>query len=165
MDWQRLSECGSSDLFALEFLPGMEYSVDVLCDLVGHPLVAIPRERISIIDGVSSRTRVIRDAEIEKLCLDLAAFLKLKGPSCMQLKRDRGGSLRFQEVNPRLGGSSIASALAGIDLAVLSVELGMGMRLDIPEFREVTILRYFSEVIMPVAVTSTGDSAAADSQS
>ncbi len=162
-DWQRLCENGQSELLAQEFLPGTEYSVHVLCDLAAHPLVAIPRERISIIDGVSSRARVFHDVEIERLCLDLAAFLELKGPSCIQLKRDHRGSLKLQEVNTRLGGSSVASALAGIDLALLSVKLGIGMDFEIPEFREVTVLRYFSEVVMPApAKAAAGAPASGD---
>ncbi len=71
-----------------EYLPGEEYTVDVLSDLSGAPLLAVPRARLETKDGISSKGRVFRDEEMERLCLELARHLGLKGPTCMQLKRD-----------------------------------------------------------------------------
>jgi carbamoyl-phosphate synthase large subunit len=78
------------DMLIQEYLPGEEYTVDVLSDLSGAPLLAVPRARLETKDGISSKGRVFRDEEMERLCLELARHLG-KGPTCMQSRR-RGGA-------------------------------------------------------------------------
>jgi carbamoyl-phosphate synthase large subunit len=146
-DWKFYSKCGE-ELLALEDLPGLEYSVDVLSDLNGEPILAVPRERLGISDGVTIRARVRRDAEIEALCLRMARFLGIKGVCCMQLKRDGFGGVRFLEVNARLGGSWVISALAGVDLVKCLISMACGEPLKIPEYREITVVRHFEEVVV-----------------
>ena len=131
-----------------EYLPGPEYSVDVLSDLAGNPLVAVPRLRLAVRGGISVKGRVVRDPEIQGLCVALARFLGLKGATCMQLKRDAEGQLRFLEVNPRLGGASIFATLAGVNIPLLLIRLACGERVEVPAFRELTVLRYFEEVVV-----------------
>lgn len=146
-DWKFYSRCGG-EVLVLEDLPGSEYSVDVLSDFNGEPKLAVPRERLGISDGVTVRARVRRDAEIETLCLRMARFLGIKGVCCMQLKRDAFGEARFLEVNARLGGSSVISALAGVDLVKCLISMVCGEPVQIPEYREITVVRHFEQVMM-----------------
>lgn len=146
-DW-RMYRKRCESLIAQEVLPGAEYSVDVLCDLKGTPIVAIPRERISISDGVSTRARVIRDELLVQLCLSMAHYLNIKGVACMQLKRDSKGFPRFLEVNARLGGSTRICSLAGFDVVGALVALALGNEVCITEYREITVIRYFNEVVV-----------------
>lgn len=136
------------NLIAQEFLPGPEYSVDVLSDLSGRALAAIPRERLSILDGVSSRMRIFRDPELQDMCLKLAEHLDLRGGSCIQLKRDEAGKIRVQEVNARLGASSSAVSLAGVNLPLAIALIALGEKPHIPSFNEITVVRYFDQVIL-----------------
>jgi carbamoyl-phosphate synthase large subunit len=136
------------DLVIQDYLPGDEYSIDVLSDLEGRPLVAVPRVRIAVKEGICVKGRVVRDAEIEKACLDLAEYLKLRGPSCMQMKRDASGQPRFVEVNPRMGGATIFATLAGVNIAALLVELAQGRPVSVEPFREITVLRYYEEIVL-----------------
>ena len=136
------------DLLIQEYLPGVEYTVDVLSDLDGRPLVAVPRVRLAVKEGISVRGQTIHDGEIESLCLRLAAALLLKGPVCMQLKRDRDGAPRFIEVNPRMGGGTIFAALAGVNMAALSLALAAGRPLPPLRFSEITVVRYFEELVL-----------------
>ena len=138
----------SDEVFAQEVLPGVEYSVDVLCNLDGDPLVAVPRERLAIIDGVSVRAQVIADNEIQSLCLAMARHLQLKGPSCMQLKRDGKGNLSFLEVNPRLGGGAVVSSLAGVNIPKYLLSMALGEPFEIPMFREIKVIRHFDEIVV-----------------
>jgi len=137
-----------ADVLVQEYLPGDEYSVDVLSDLAGNPLGAVPRLRLAIRGGISVKGRVVRDPEIQDLCLAMSRYLGLKGVTCMQLRRDGGGQLRFLEVNPRLGGASIFATLAGVNLPLLLVRIACGEAIEMPEFREVTVLRYFEELVV-----------------
>lgn len=136
------------DLIISDYLPGEEYSIDCLADLQGRALAAVPRERIATKEGICVKGRVVRDAEMETACRELSEFLGLVGPSCMQMKRDAAGKMRFVEVNPRMGGATIFATLAGVNIAWLLVELAQGRPVEVPEFREITVLRYYDEVVL-----------------
>jgi len=138
----------SRDMLIQEYLPGEEYTVDVLSDLSGVPLLAVPRARLETKEGISSKGRVFRDKEMERLCLDLARHLGLKGPTCMQLKRDDGGRPKFMEVNPRIGGGSIFTTLAGVNIPMLLLRLIAGMELAPQNAKEIVVLRYYEEVVL-----------------
>lgn len=131
-----------------EYLPGEEYTVDILSDLSGTPLLAVPRIRLETKDGISTKGKVFHDDEIERLCLEMAGHLNLKGPTCMQLKRDRVGSLKFLEVNPRIGGGSIFATLAGVNIPKLLLDLIAGVEIAAPKPREVVVVRYYEEVLL-----------------
>jgi carbamoyl-phosphate synthase large subunit len=136
------------DMLIQEYLPGEEYTVDVLSDLAGTPLLAVPRARLETKDGISSKGRVFRDEEMERLCLDLARHLGLKGPTCMQLKRDESGRPKFMEVNPRIGGGSMFTTLAGVNIPILLLQLIGGMELAPQKPKEIIVLRYYEEVVL-----------------
>jgi carbamoyl-phosphate synthase large subunit len=131
-----------------EYLPGEEYTVDVLSDLSGTPLFAVPRVRVETKEGISTKGKVLKDKEIEDLCLEMAGFLRLKGPTCMQLKRDAAGALRFLEINPRIGGGSMFTTLAGANIPKLLLDLIGGARIAIPAWKEITVLRYYEEIVL-----------------
>jgi len=139
---------GSRDMLIQEYLPGEEYTVDVLSDLSGAPLLAVPRARLETKDGISSKGRVLRDEEMERLCLDIARHLNLKGPTCIQLKRDEGGRLKFLEINPRIGGGSMFTTLAGVNIPMLLLDLAAGTELAVPVLNEIVVLRYYEEVVL-----------------
>ena len=46
-----------------------EYTIDVLCGLYGEVLSVIPRERLQIKAGISSKGRIIKDSKIEERCI------------------------------------------------------------------------------------------------
>jgi carbamoyl-phosphate synthase large subunit len=135
-----------SDLLIQEYLPGEEYSIDVLSDLEGEPLVAVPRSRLATKEGISVRGRVFHDPYMQQVCMDLARFLGLKGPSCMQMRRAANGDLKFLEVNPRMGGGTVFATLAGVNFAHLQVELAAGRKVEVPPFRDLTVVRYYEEI-------------------
>jgi len=138
----------TDELLIQEYLPGDEYTVDVLSDLSGVPLLAVPRARLETKDGISSKGRVFRDAEMERLCLDIARHLGLKGPTCVQLKRAADGRLKFLEINPRIGGGSMFTTLAGVNMPMLLVMMATGTRVALPGPNEIVVVRYYEEVVV-----------------
>jgi carbamoyl-phosphate synthase large subunit len=144
------------DLVIQEYLPGEEFSVDTLSDLTGKALVAVPRLRLATKAGISVRGRIVRDREIEETCLRLAEFLGLRGPSCIQMRRDPQGRAKLLEINPRMGGGTMFTTLAGVNIAALSVDLACGRPITIPTPREITVLRYHDEIVVPESVASAG---------
>ena len=133
-----------NDYIFQSHLPGKEYTVDLLSDLDGKVLTRVVRERLQVKAGISVKGKIIRDENIEKLCTDLALHLNLKGPVCIQLKEDENGNPKFIEVNPRLGGGTYFTTLAGVNF----MDIIVNKRLDIPEPKEITVVRYFNEIIV-----------------
>ncbi len=138
----------SSNYLFQEYLPGQEYTVDVLCDLNSNPIVIVPRKRLQIKAGISSKGQVIKHKLIEKLCKDLCIYLGLKGPVCIQLKEDPKGNPKFIEVNPRLGGGTYFSTLAGVNFLDLILKIKNNQEYKIPKLKEITVLRYYNEIVI-----------------
>ncbi len=122
--------------------------MDVLSDLAGTPLLAVPRLRLETKEGISSKGRVLRDPEIERLCLEMARHVGLKGPTCMQLRRDAEGRLKFLEINPRIAGGSMFTTLAGVNIPKLLVDMIAGMEFALPTAKDIVVLRYYEEVVL-----------------
>jgi len=137
-----------NDLIIQEYLPGKEYTIDVLSDLEGNPLVAVPRERIEVKAGISVKGRIVMDKTIQAECLRMAGHLRIKGPSCMQMKCDTQGVPKITEVNPRLGGGTIMATYAGVNFPELIIKIVNAEKIEIPKLQEITMVRYYEEVIL-----------------
>ena len=138
----------SSNYLFQEYLPGQEYTVDVLCDLNSNPIIVVPRKRLQIKAGISSKGQVIKHKQIESLCKDLCTYLDLKGPVCIQLKEDSKGNPKFIEVNPRLGGGTYFSTLAEVNFLDLILKIKNNQEYTIPKLKEITVLRYYNEIVI-----------------
>ena len=138
----------SSNYLFQEYLPGQEYTVDVLCDLNSNPIIVVPRKRLQIKAGISSKGQVIKHKQIESLCKDLCTYLDLKGPICIQLKEDSKGNPKFIEVNPRLGGGTYFSTLAEVNFLDLILKIKNNQEYTIPKLKEITVLRYYNEIVI-----------------
>ena len=49
------------DEFAQERIKGREFTIDCLCDYKGKPAFVIPRERLQVKSGVSTKCRIVKD--------------------------------------------------------------------------------------------------------
>jgi len=92
------------EMVSQEFINGVEYTVDCLFDKNGEPIYIIPRQRIDIKDGKSTKGLVVRHEEIVKFVKEMAKQIKLEGPINFQFIEKEGRSLYFIEVNPRIAG-------------------------------------------------------------
>lgn len=131
-----------------EYLPGREYTVDVLCNLDKKPLVAVPRVRLETKAGISTKGEVIHDPQIEQTCMSIAKYVGIRGPCCIQMKGSKDGALKFVEINPRMGGGTIFAALAGANFPALILDMVKEKEIVKPSFSEITILRYFEEIVI-----------------
>ena len=137
------------DMIFQEYLPGAEYTIDVLSDLNKNPLVAVPRIRLETKSGISTQGKVIHDAQIEQICMNVANFIGIRGPCCIQIKGAKDGTLKLVEINPRMGGGTIFAALAGVNFPALILDMVSGKEIITPpSFSEVTIIRYFEEIVI-----------------
>jgi carbamoyl-phosphate synthase large subunit len=136
------------DLVFQEYLPGTEYTVDVLSDLESKPLMAVPRIRMQTKAGISTKGKILRDFTLEAECMQIAEHIGIRGPCCMQMKESNDGELKLIEVNPRMGGGTIFTTLAGANFPAMLIDLIEGREVSIPSISEITVVRYFEEFVL-----------------
>jgi carbamoyl-phosphate synthase large subunit len=91
-----------------EYIKGEEYTVDVFCDIQGVPVYVIPRRRLAVESGLSTRGEVVKNDEVIRYVREICSHTHLVGPSCLQCICSKKG-IFFTEINPRFcGGSSLA---------------------------------------------------------
>lgn len=134
------------ELIVMEYLPGEEYSVDVLADN-GKALVVIPRLREKIKMGISFVGTVVKDKEIIDYSTKIVETLKLNGNIGFQFKRDKNGVPKIIECNPRVQGTIVLCTAAGANLVYLAVKLALGEKIEKPKIKWGTkMIRYWEEV-------------------
>jgi carbamoyl-phosphate synthase large subunit len=136
------------DTIFQEFLPGVEYTIDVLSDMDKKPLFAVPRIRIQTKAGISTKGRIIRDADLETTCMNMAREIGIRGPSCIQMKESSEGEIKLIEINSRLGGGTIFSTLAGANIPSMILDMLSGTPINPPRVSEITVVRYFEEIVI-----------------
>jgi carbamoyl-phosphate synthase large subunit len=130
---------------------GVEFSIDVFCDLGGRCLAAIPRTMIESKGGESIKGATIRDDELIEFGRMVSEALSIIGPANVQCFREPDGELQVTDVNPRFGGGFPLPTAAGSRYPELALALARGETPEprLGEFREGMVMtRYFSEVIL-----------------
>jgi carbamoyl-phosphate synthase large subunit len=138
----------NDNLIFQEYLPGTEYTIDVLSDLECEPIIAVPRIRLQTRAGISTVGKIVKDENISETCKSIAKYLKIRGPCCIQMKESKEGILKIVEVNPRMGGGTIFTTLAGANFPAMILDMVNGKKLKIPKISEITIVRYFEEIVV-----------------
>lgn len=147
-----LSICDSAaffpELIVMEYLPGDEYSVDVLVDN-GKFLSAIPRSRDHIKMGISFVGTVVKDNEIIDYSRKIVEGLKLNGNIGLQFKRDKNGIPKIIESNPRVQGTIVLCSAAGENMVYEAVKIAFGEKPEIPEINwGVKMIRFWDELFL-----------------
>ena len=132
----------------MEYLPGEEFSIDCLA-AHGRALYVIPRVRNRVALGSSTIGTVVRSEEATDCARRLLSGLRLHGNVNVQLRRAADGRLKLIELNPRLSGTVVLCAAAGVNLPYFGVKLGLGE--PVPEVQPrwgTKMLRYWAEVFL-----------------
>ena len=136
----------SADYLVQEYLPGTEYSIDVLADVTGHVVASVPRVRERVDSGVSVAGRTLHDAELERLGADVAAVTGLTYVANVQFRRDAAGRAALLEVNPRFPGAMPLTVASGVDMPLMALDALRGKPLPAAAgFRDVAMVRYLDE--------------------
>jgi carbamoyl-phosphate synthase large subunit len=136
---------------------GDEFSIDVLCDLEGRCLNAIPRTMIQSKGGESIKGMTLRDEDLIEYGRFVAEALPLKGPATIQCFREDGAH-RVTDVNPRFGGAFPLPLAAGSRYPELSLGLANGERPEprFGEFRDgVVMTRFYSHLCLTAGPDET----------
>jgi carbamoyl-phosphate synthase large subunit len=141
---------------------GPEFSIDLLCDLDGRCLNAIPRTMIESRGGESIKGTVIHDEELIDLGKRAGEALGVRGPCTVQAFRDPEIGLGITDVNTRFGGAFPApmyAALPGRTYPELIVKMARGEKVEphVGEFRHGhTFTRWYWQIELDEQKQPTG---------
>jgi carbamoyl-phosphate synthase large subunit len=139
------------DLLVQELLPGDEFSVDVLADLDGNVVAAVPRARLRVDSGVAVAGVTVHDAGLVDTASAVARAIGLTTVANVQLKRDAAGEPALLEVNPRFPGAMPLTIAAGVDMPSLTLDAVLGRPVPARvDFQEIANVRYLEDVFLPV---------------
>jgi carbamoyl-phosphate synthase large subunit len=149
-------------------MQGPEFSIDLLSDLDGRCLNAIPRTMIESRGGESIKGTVIHDEELIELGRSVVEALGARGPCTVQAFRDEEIGLGITDVNTRFGGAFPApmyAALPGRTYPELIVKMAQGETVEphVGEFRHGhTFTRWYWQIELDDLMRPTGRDITAD---
>jgi carbamoyl-phosphate synthase large subunit len=151
-----------------KLMQGPEFSVDLLSDLDGRCLNAIPRTMIESRGGESIKGTVIKDDELIELGRSVVEALGVRGPCTVQAFRDRDIGLGITDVNTRFGGAfpgPMYAALPGRTYPELIVKMARGESVEphVGEFNHGhTFTRWYWQIELDENKQPTGRDITAD---
>ena len=153
----------SPDLLVQEFLPGTEYSLDVLASADGEVRAVVPRARLKIDSGIAITGRTVPSEKLERVGRRAAEAVGLTGVANVQVKDDADGEAALIEINPRFPGTMPLTVAAGVNMPAIALREVRGEPMPagpIP-FRELAMARFFDQRCFPVTELASLEAAAA----
>lgn len=142
---QTLAHMGWSSGILCEYLPGNEYSIDVL-SWKGESLVSVVRKRYASSGGLALDAEVVDDPQVRRLAETVVRELKLSYTNNVQVRRNSQNLPCLMEVNPRIPGTIGLTVQAGVNMPALALELALGR--EVPSRFSIEygtrIMRYWS---------------------
>jgi carbamoyl-phosphate synthase large subunit len=145
-----------------KLLDGPHFSIDLLCDLDGRCLNAIPRSMLESRGGESIKGTVTRDDELVELGRRLGEALPVRGPCTFQVFRDPELGVAIYDVNTRFGGafpSHMYAARPGRTYPELIVRMAAGESVEphVGDFEAgMTFTRWFWQTELDESMRPTG---------
>jgi predicted ATP-grasp superfamily ATP-dependent carboligase len=116
----------------LDFLPGDEYSHDILCR-DGEIIAGTIRKKHNSTGKYQS---LIQHSEISRMSVLLVAEFELSGFINVQYRDDKKGMPFVLEINPRISGGFSKITLAGIDYVDLFVKMVTGQEITAADVQQ-----------------------------
>lgn len=113
------------DPIVQECIDADEYTVDVFADLGGRVVSAVPRLRMGVFGGESFVGKTVRHPGVIHETIRLVESLGLVGFATVQCFWHEE-TVKFIEVNPRIGGGANLSIAAGADTPRLALQAAAG---------------------------------------
>lgn len=120
------------EMMAMEYLPGEEYSVDVLADN-GKILYMAGRESNVILASIPQMATLRENKKAYKISEDIVRELKLDGNVDLDFKMDENGDPVLMEINARLAATLAVFTAGGMNLLYLRVKQLLGE--ELPEVK------------------------------
>jgi len=139
----------TTEYVVMQYLAGDNYSVDLLAEH-GEPVFVIPRRRKKAVQGASQTGEICANPEVRSMVVRIVQFFGLHLNVNVQLAYSEGskGHPLIYEINPRISGTIVANAAAGLNLLHYGIQLALGKQVpsrDSMRVREGSMVRYWSE--------------------
>jgi carbamoyl-phosphate synthase large subunit len=134
------------ELVVMEYLPGQEYSVDVVAtgETTGP---VVPRTRSQTRAGITFRGVVEQNEELIEAAADICTGLGLEYNINLQFRYDADGTPKLIEINPRVSGTIVMCVGAGANMPALGLRHALDQPLpDVDVQWGTTMARYWNEV-------------------
>jgi carbamoyl-phosphate synthase large subunit len=137
-------------LLVQEYLPGTEYSLDVLARGDGAIVAVVPRSRLKVDSGIAVTGRTVHDESLQRIGALVAQRIGLTSVANVQVKLTGDGEPALLEVNPRFPGTMSLTVASGINMPRLCVQeaLGTAMPSELQPFAEIAMVRFLEEHFM-----------------
>jgi len=137
-------------LLVQEYLPGIEYSLDVLARGDGRIVAVVPRARLKVDSGIAVTGRTIHDESLQRIGALVAQRIGLTSVANVQVKLTSDGEPALLEVNPRFPGTMSLTVASGVNMPRLCVQeaLGIEMPSETQPFADIAMVRFLEEHFM-----------------
>ncbi len=152
----------SSELLVQEYLPGEEFSVDVMANAQGEVLASVPRARMKVDSGIAVVSRTVKDPELEACARRVAERIGLTYVANIQFRRDAAGRPCLLEVNPRFPGTMPLTVASGVNIPLLCLKelQGAPISSDELQWQELAMVRTWHETYLAASeISALADSA------
>ena len=134
-----------------QYIDGVEYTVDTICDYNYDVIKACPRIRISTKSGQTVKGITVNDDKIQQYTKAICKAFKIVGVCNLQFMRE-GNTYYFIEVNPRYAaGGLMLTTNSGVNLPLLALKIMQGITIDQSELNHnsgLKMTRYWQEIII-----------------
>jgi carbamoyl-phosphate synthase large subunit len=136
-------------LMVTEYLPGEEFSVDVLC-YRGEWHGGVVRRRDESIFGLATNAIVVERPHLLDLARTVVEQVGLEFIANVQFRCAADGSEKVMEINPRVPGTIGLSIAAGSNMPAIALALSLDRKVTLDKPRIGTrIVRYFAGTVLP----------------
>ncbi len=134
------------ELMVMEFLPGQEYTVDLLADK-GKTIYNCCRKSLNMENSIMLDGMVVDNQDVKNICSLVTEKLNLDGNIGFDVKERADGTPVIMECNPRITAGIPVFAIAGVNLPYLNIKRLLGESLpDVVENTGLIVKRRWKEM-------------------
>ena len=136
------------EMMLVEYMPGNEYTVDLLADN-GDVLYMVGRENVVSLMSIAQKSIVTKIDSAYEMCREIVKILNYSGNIGFDFMKDADGKPVLMDINPRLTATVSVIAAAGVNLPYLRVKQLLGEKL--PECNVnygTTLVRRYGEYLV-----------------
>ncbi len=116
------------EMIVMEYLPGIEYTVDLLADKGNVLYIAGKRNNVSLM-SIAQESTLIKDPIAYKLCCEIVELMNLDGNIGFDFLYDADSVPVLMDINPRITATISLCAAGGLNLPYLRVKQLLGEEL------------------------------------
>lgn len=136
------------DLFAMEAMPGCEYTVDLLADK-GKVIYSAGRRNTVSSMSIAQESIVEEQPKAFRLCEQIVSLLELDGNLGFDFMMDANNEPVFTDLNPRITATIVLYAAAGINFPYLRIKQLLNEELPIVKAKTgVSLIRKYNDVLV-----------------